>query len=500
MKILTTQNLNLNQTNQQSTSVLSQKDFRLKKQNPYYMNRGSDTLNISFGKRIPFDKKIMQTFEKAEKIAKENAKIAANKGKNPVDGKVNRFLEKTTEQEVLITAAVSAVLAGVMRPLTLMLIADDKSRTDMAYASGHAISSALWGLFVPFLFIRPLAGGYNKVFKYMHQYMKPEEIKKFVPHLNLDNPENYVKVKDVEKYLTEAQIKSGKYIIDKANPDSFIKDKGGDKVLKQLVSGKNYKGEWVHGCKDRCDNDLMVDIKDIYKIALPKHYSEISDATRSKYFNKDGSVKSLNGIYVALVDESKASQLSKKRTWFDKLFNRKTLPKYYDLNDCTKDVWKEAFPNVNLETLGEEGNRDLSKIKNMDGSQFVLDKSYCYVSDWIETNKSVPYSTGKTFAWNKTSLFSRKNKKSQKDVCYQQNGPNHTKGTPIEEDMAKKAGVNEIHSKIGGWLPDIVIAYPRAAATIALIPFILKNVFHLEKGKKSPAPAKPVAATGKAGA
>ena len=488
MKILTTQNLNLNlnQTNQQSTNALSQKDFRFNKQIPYYsFEKGISSSNITFGKRIPYNKKVMQTVEKAAKIAKENAKIAANKGKDPVDGKLNRFLEKTTEQEVLITAAVSAVLAGIMRPLTLMLIADDKSKTDMAYASGHAISSAIWGLLVPAIFIRPLAGGYNKVFKFMHQHLKPSEIqKKFAPQLDLNNTANYVKVKDVEKYLTKAQIKSGKYIIDRAKPENFVTDKDGDKVLKQLMSGKNFDGIWVQGCIDRAGNDLLVDIKNVYKIPLPKHVSEISEETSRKYFNEGGSIKSLDDVFIALVDESKASKLGQKRTWFDKLFNRKTLPKYYNLGDCTKEVWAEAFPGVNLETVGEAGSRDLSKIRNKDGSQFVLDKSLCYISDWAETNKSVPYSTGETFDWVKTSLFSKKNKKSKKDVCYQQNGPNHTKGTPIEKDMAIAAGQTEVQNKIGGWLPDIVIAYPRAAATIALIPFILKNVFHLEKKPK----------------
>ena len=64
-------------------------------------------------------------------------------------------------------------------------------------------------------------------------------------------------------------------------------------------------------------------------------------------------------------------------------------------------------------------------------------------------------------------------------------------------------GENEVHNKLGQWLPDIVIAYPRAVATIALLPYVLKNVFHLEKPKKA-APAQntvtvAVTTNGKAG-
>jgi len=57
-------------------------------------------------------------------------------------------------------------------------------------------------------------------------------------------------------------------------------------------------------------------------------------------------------------------------------------------------------------------------------------------------------------------------------------------GTPITKEMAKEDKVNIVLDKLGGWLPDIVSAYPRATATIAIIPFVLKNVFGLEKTKK----------------
>ena len=52
--------------------------------------------------------------------------------------------------------------------------------------------------------------------------------------------------------------------------------------------------------------------------------------------------------------------------------------------------------------------------------------------------------------------------------------------------MSKADLVNQVLDKIGGWMPDIVVAYPRATATIAIIPFVLKNIFGMEKSKKQP--------------
>ena len=56
--------------------------------------------------------------------------------------------------------------------------------------------------------------------------------------------------------------------------------------------------------------------------------------------------------------------------------------------------------------------------------------------------------------------------------------------------MVKHSAINAVRDKLGAWLPDIVVAYPRATATIAIIPFVLQNVLGLEKSKKpSKAPA-----------
>ena len=147
MQIHTTQDLNVFKANYPSAQLSH--DFRFKNQPIRNNELQNDTFeyNVSFGKRIPFNKPVGQTLEKHVK----NVKDMLKGGRGPVDGPVNNFLETTTKQEVWITAIVSAVFAGVLRPVTLFAIANDNERKDMAYASSHAISSALWGLIVPFL-------------------------------------------------------------------------------------------------------------------------------------------------------------------------------------------------------------------------------------------------------------------------------------------------------------------------------------------------------------
>ena len=457
MKIHTTQNLSFNQTNHQSTNVVPSKEFRFIK----LKDVPEDTFsrNVSFGKRIPFNRIVGQTKEKAVKAIKPVAK-----GKSPVDGSVNKFLEYTTRHEVVTNAAVSAVLAGVMRPLTLMLISNDKEKNDMAYASAHAISSAVWGFIIPFIFIRPLSGGFNRALENMHEHLSVEEIKRRLPWFNEKDPRNWI--------------------------DGVVGDMKSVGKIRPLTERKDKKtGKVIQGCYDIYGNKFLMDIKDVYKVPLPKNVAELSKETYTDYFDEAGKLKSLEKAYICLIDESQQEALAKERSLWSKIINKQIKPKYYNLNECTDSVLKEAFPELDIATVGERGKRSFANAKKLDGSEFILDKNLCFISDWRETEKTIPYSTGEWFEFVKTSLFSRKNKIKHKDVCYQKNGANYGKGTPITADMVEAAGVNEVLTKLGQWVPDIGIAYPRAAITIAVLPYILKNVFHLEKPSSKPVKA-----------
>lgn len=57
--------------------------------------------------------------------------------------------------------------------------------------------------------------------------------------------------------------------------------------------------------------------------------------------------------------------------------------------------------------------------------------------------------------------------------------------TPITEEVELGIKKEQNMSTLMNWIPDIVLAPPRAMLTVALIPWFLKNVFGIEKAKKT---------------
>ena len=73
---------------------------------------------------------------------------------------------------------------------------------------------------------------------------------------------------------------------------------------------------------------------------------------------------------------------------------------------------------------------------------------------------------------------------------YQRNGKDGKLGTEISEAMLKADKENAGLMKSLTWLPDLAFRIPIAMATISLIPWLLKNLFHIEK--KKPAQPQPI--------
>ena len=65
------------------------------------------------------------------------------------------------------------------------------------------------------------------------------------------------------------------------------------------------------------------------------------------------------------------------------------------------------------------------------------------------------------------------------------NGVDGKIGTRIDEKMALAEKRNEAHNKLLTWIPDFAFRIPIAVSTIALIPWVLKNVFKIEKSSKT---------------
>ena len=455
MRIHTTQNLS-SVANIQPNNLQYGTRFNLKGYPKDSVSSQPDTYEfcVAFkGKKGNLAKRIIEsTKEDIKKIAEKD------KNKNPNGGLFDRILRGTEKHEVFITAAIAAVLCCAVRPVTLILMSlfgDEKDKQNYKYQIAHSMSSGVFGLIFPFLFINPLAHGYN------HAKAHPEKF------LKAKNDEEYVK-KFLDRYP-------------QADPKTIIKD-GVRQSLENI--------------KDTSGNNLMGEIKNVMMIPLPKHISEISDETLQKIFpevqlagrenletanalidkagNKIDYPKTLDGLCIAIEGEK------------DKV-------DYFPLKYIKDSVLEEYFPDLDIKsTLDANKKRlNLNEWKNLKGEKFEFDKDLLYVSDWNETMKEIPLITGTTRKDMVKEGLTKKKKEEVKYATYQKNGKDGELGTEITQEMVNKARASEVQDKLGGWLGDIVLAYPRATLTIVLIPFILKHILHVEKAKKEPEVATP---------
>ena len=187
MKIHTTQNLNspaINSTN----NIAMPQNVRYSMYSSMSLNNSPDIdtfKSTTFKGKKSALKKAVEASKKrfAERVAdKEGIKKLLN------SDSFGKTLEFTGKQEVMIQAATALAICCGLRPLTIMAIPGDKNKKDCAYASAHSFSSGIFGFIVPFLFIKPLANGYNLAKKEAGKYIvESEKLKEMWPHLELSS-------------------------------------------------------------------------------------------------------------------------------------------------------------------------------------------------------------------------------------------------------------------------------------------------------------------------
>jgi hypothetical protein len=175
----------------------------------------------------------------------------------------------------------------------------------------------------------------------------------------------------------------------------------------------------------------------------------------------------------------------------------------FSLGLADKKFLGEVFENLDLATIEREGKRiNPLEWKNKDGSQFMPDiMDHIHLSSYRETFEAMPlYSGIKRTVTRGKEMGKEKYCSFQTNICNADatQVPDRL-GTEITQDMLDKDFTNDVLYKLLGWMPDILTRPLVASATIALLPKILKNVFHLEKSKKpEPAPAVQAQQAGKA--
>ena len=440
MKIHTTQNLNSLAQNRNIMSTNQSGEIRLNYSEQMRKMRNSvpDTYEsgVSFRGKKEIVTKAVEAGKKtfAEKVA--NNKVVK---KSINSGLFNKATEITSKQEVMVQSGSALGICLILRPGTLLLFPGDKNKKDCKYAAVHSMSSGIWGFVVPFTLIKPTVTGYNKIIKDMHKY--------------------------VNKYISESMIK-------RRNPHLDMSSiKNADGTIKDMK-------EWV----DREGRVFVTDFKNVRKIAQPKHISEVSEDTMKKYFNDLDTSSIKNGANNLVTKDGKKAHIDLKDIYIALKDKESGKVKYYPLEHAEENILKDAFPDLDLNSVGGKGLDRLHPDKwlTKDGKAFNFDNNSIFISDMAEAEDMIPLITGRV----REEVKGKKVK--IKDVCYQNNSKDgvHDLGTAIERDMVEAGWANTLQDKIGSWLPEVITAYPRAAATIAILPFLLKHVFHIEKTKK----------------
>ena len=445
MKIHTTQNLNslgrMQSTNNvpiPSNELRLNYSERMRKQHLYDQQ---DTYegNVSF--------KGKKEFIKAGKEAAKRIINTAGKEKKWYDkiltgGVFDKILDLMSH-EVFIQAAISAIICCFLRPIAIMAL-PAKDKGNNAYASAHSISSGVAGLASSLLIAVPFSKGVKYAQQYLLHNLKEHHIKRMFPHVDL----------------------------------ASIKDANG--IRKPI-------GEWL----DMTGNTFSKETKDVMMVAKPRPIETISESTLKADFGLDVDKALMLGKPVSEWTTKNGEKLKfRPQDMFVEIREDGMGKNYFSLGLADKKFLGETFDKLDLATIEKDGKRiNPLEWKNKDGSNFMPDLlDNVYISSYRETHDVIPLYSGR----KRTETHG---KKLTKYCAYQKNIDDYDAakvpeklGTEITQNMLDEDASNTILYKLLIWLPDIVTRPVVATATIALIPAVLKNVFHLEKKKKPEQP------------
>ncbi len=449
MQVHTTQSL-ITLAQYQSTACVSSKEYRFN-QDKFKLRSSqaySDASSLSFGKKKPspkdlknLGKKIVKKNEKS-KVGdiKEKAAPETKKGDKFLNGKFFDKMLTLAENEPVIQAAMSALICIGLRPITIMALPTKKGKDDNMYAASHSICSGVMGLVSALIIAQPFKMGSSYMMKNMYKDLDIKALERLNPHLDLK---------------------------------SIVDANGNRKPIE----------EWL----DKSGNKFCKEFKDVEKIPMLKMFNDIS-AESFKQFGADVDWVAQKGKSFNEVVTRDGKSLYDAIDWNrvgiiveqDGIGEAKLL-----IKDLNKDYLKEiiadaeegsAWKKLNLESVYKDGKvQDFRLWKDTEGKQWKLDLDNSYISSEYDTADYIPRISGKTRTESNGEI---------KHSTYFKNGKDGYLGTEITQDLVDADKRNEVHDKILTWLPDIATRPLVATATIALIPVILKNVFHMEKSKK----------------
>ena len=450
MKILTTQDLNLRKNQQLSNKFSQTRDFRLKnyseqvKQSVLLEDTMQCSPYLSFkGASAGNGKKIINSVKKAVGDIKREANPAKKKGDSFLNSPFFNKVLDVVSYETVVTATVAAI-ACAGRALTILALPTKKNKEDNNYAAGQAGASGIIGFITAFILTAPFKAGSDYVMKNMKKNLSEKTLKRLYPHLDLNSI-----VKDSKRLAIEEwkDIKGNKFIDDMkecAKLPEFknladVSEKTFANILKVDVDWASQKGK---------------SFNDVVLRNGKKLYDEINMSKLGIVVNEEG--MGTSQILLKDVDKSYMEALIK------------------DAKE-TKSTWGDL--DINSVYNKDNVVQDFRQWKDTKGNQWKLDLDEIGVTSPYETADYKPRLSGVKRFDTKENVY--------KFSTYQENGQNGNLGTEITNSMVEADRANDGLFKLLTWGPDLLFRVPVAATTVAIIPWVMKNVFHLQKSNAS---------------
>lgn len=446
MKIHTTQNLNSFRSNQPTDSITIPEEIRLNysEQMSRLLDEPESHDSVSFrGKKNPIKdgKKIIKSIKKAVGEVSKEAKPEVKRGDKFLMSPFFDKLLNVADYETVVQSAMAAAVCMVLRPATIMSFPGKKNKDDNVYASAHSIASGTVGLITTILLTTPFKAGADHVRKVMLKDLNEKTLKRLYPHLDL----------------------------------ATIGKEGSRNEVKQ----------WL----DKSGNKFTDEIKDCAKLPEFKSLSEVSEETFNKVLKTDvdwasQKGKSFNDVvlkdgrkFYDAVDMSELGMIVEEEGMQKAQILFKDMDKEY-LESLIKDSKDTNWGKLDINSVYTKDGEldkvvDFRQWKDTNGNQWKLDLDEVFVTSPYETANYKPRISGKKRLDDKENIY--------KFTTYQKNGQMGRLGTEITSDMVKAERTNEGHFKLLTWLPDLAFRIPIAVTTIALIPWVLKNIFHVQK-------------------
>ena len=477
MKIHTTQNLNSLALKERSTNNANalpneiRYDFLEKNSSDLMAISGSSVPSFKGKKPEPeVIKKIIQKVIKKVGDVAGKAAPEVKKGdkllESPLFGKTLNVVDYETVAQATIAAVACVGRAGTLWGMSRN--SSEENKGNNIYAICHALASGIVGFVTVFALTAPFKAGSDHVMKKMFKNLKEETLKRLHPHLDL----------------------------------SSIKNSAGERLEEEM---------W----KDIYGNKFSKEIKNCDMLPKFKHIAEVSQETFEKILGlkdvdwkmfKDKSfnevkTKSGQSIYELINFENlgikvRHTQISSngKGVFTEGQILLRDLDKNYLEELVSKADEGSMWKDLDVASVFDKNGKvvDFRKWKNKsNGEQWKLDLDSIFIASPYETCDYSPRITG--------GMRFDKLEGVYKFITYQRNGKEiensiyNELGTAITDAMLKAENDSAGLIKSLTWLPDLIFRVPIAMTTVALIPWILKTVFHIEKQKKPEAESSSVA-------